>query len=490
MHIADELREGETFLHVPAHRMLDLGSPYQVIDTPGVSGTQAAAQLVHRAVTSAPIKLVVVSIQQLRDGGYLDFVRTIDGSVIVPVVLFEPEGADQTAPVGASLDTVQKEVRRWHDAAPAADIRSDEPLFMPLAHIFGRDGAERLVRQRLQTALKPLLTNPIRLEVAIERQIRERVVQTRADIRQRLEPFRLRVASVLETLERKQWAFPERILEELFGDAVLFRAGLRQRFRMDWIERTPLICFPYRSLLGVLALTHGAWDRLVFSIFGSVPSLGRTLFQALKNARDARHVARIWEGRLQSRIEELLREHFYTEVRNFRTALAACLNQDAQAGAPHAIAVRLRGLSALEAESRRLLSDAIQQYRARGASVLLCAGIGFGSFAYLIAGPLVWFYRQYLSAHGGAFKFALSDVQFPVLGPTMLFTSLVLSLAPAFLVALVGISWSCHHLRVSRALNSIQESYRRVIAERFVDGTLAIEIDDPEVESARFLLTL
>jgi hypothetical protein len=72
----------------------------------------------------------------------------------------------------------------------------------------------------------------------------------------------------------------------------------------------------------------------------------------------------------------------------------------------------------------------------------------------------------------------------------MLFTSLVLSLAPAFLVALVGISWSCHHLRVSRALNSIQESYRRVIAERFVDGTLAIEIDDPEVESARFLLTL
>ena len=491
-HVSDEQSGDETF--ITAHHMLDLGASYQVIDTPGVYDATAPGSLIHRAVTSAPIKLTVVSVKQLRDGGYLDFIRSIDGSLIVPVVLFEPEAADQIEPAGELLNTIRNELIRWGEAAPAAEILADKPVYMPQAAVFGQERAEHIVRDRLRKTLKPILASPLRLEMAISRQIRERLVRARSEIRLGIDPFHRRVSWAVESLEKKQREFPERILDELLGEEGLFRAGLRSRFRMDWIERTPLVCFPYRSLLGLLALTHGAWDRLVFSFLGSIPSLGLTLFQTLKNKRDGIHLAQsTWESRLKSRVEDLLKEHFYTEVNNFRTALSASLPEEeapVSSRIPDA-SIRLRGLGALETASRRILNGSIKRFRAGRASVLLFASLGFGSFWYLITGPLVSLYRSYIDAHGKAFgpdRSLFSD--FPALEPSIAFASILLSLVPVFLVALIAIIWSCSRKRVSRSLNEIKENHRTEIAARAADETFAVEINDPELEAARFLLSL
>ena len=47
----------------------------------------------------------------------------------------------------------------------------------------------------------------------------------------------------------------------------------------------PSLDVPYRSLMATLAATVGAWDKLILSLAGSLPSLAMLLLQTGKNIK-------------------------------------------------------------------------------------------------------------------------------------------------------------------------------------------------------------
>ncbi|MGE0608756.1 MAG: hypothetical protein AB7O62_16800 [Pirellulales bacterium] len=486
--------QGERFLHLDASQMLDLGRPYVVGDTPGFSHQDNSHRaLASVAATSAPIKLVVTSLAELRNGRTQEFVHDMNGALILPVIRFDPSPAEQTEPDDQHQRDVRNTLDKWRRAAPAAEIL--EPCYMPTQRIYGSQRAERLMQQRLQDALAPPLAEAGRLRLPIERQVHERIREARQEIARALQPFRHRVGNTLARLQAASGRLSQRTLAELLGEDIVLRAGTRQRFRADWIDRTPSLCFPYRTFLGLLSLTAGAWDRLIFSMVGSAPSLAMTFFQSVRNLRDASEFVKKLRGGLAERVERLVQDEINPEVRAFQAALASVLPADEEPGSAAGPTgeswVRVVGLDELEIESRGIFRDSIEQNRAGTLSLALFGLLGPGVFLYLIAGPIVSVYRSYLQAHWETFRDLLvTRGEFPIPSSSMLLGSLLLSMAPAFLVALLAISWSCRGGRVRRAVRAIHSGHNAALDARISDGRLRIELTDPRLDAARLLLSL
>jgi hypothetical protein len=176
-------------------------------------------------------------------------------------------------------------------------------------------------------------------------------------------------------------------------------------------------------------------------------------------------------------------------VRNFETALGACLPVEPEAAPRCTIQVRCTGLPELDAAARRRLHALIQRHRANGLAVWFFALLGTGSFFALIAGPVISLYRHYWQAHGRA----LAEVaglwgEFPQPTFAMIFASLLLSVAPAVLLALTAMAFACRRGRVRRIAQDFTVAVREETAQRLADGRLAISFDEPKVEAARVLL--
>ena len=481
---------GERFLAVARTLMLDLGAGYLVGDTPGFSDKDPRAwRLAGLAATSAPIKLLVTSISQLRDGGVEHFVGAMNGALLLPVVRFEPDAAGAAEPAENARRDVLAEVAKWRMHAPESRIL--DPLYMPQRGIFGEAAVERLMRDRLSTALAPCLAEADELRRGVESQIVARVALARREIAAALREFRLRVGAPVRQLAELTGRIPERAQRELLGEDRTLRAAIRQRLRADWMERTPSLCFPYRTFAGLFALTHGAWDRVFFSAAGSVPSLALTLFRATSNLREARDLEHHYQSGLEARVDRLLAEEFAPAVRNFESALAAILPPAADPVATRPTSVRCTGLPELEAAARRLLQQSVERHRAAGPVVWLCALLGAASFFALLSGPIVSLYRTYLQAHERALAEATSLwSEFPQPTLSMILASLLLSVAPAVFLALVAIALSCRTGRVRRIAQEFTQTLHAETDQRLAGCTLAIHFDEPKVEAARVLLAL
>jgi hypothetical protein len=294
------------------------------------------------------------------------------------------------------------------------------------------------------------------------------------------------------------------LLAELVGGDDELRLALRPRLRADWIERTPAICFPYRSLLGLLALTAGAWDRLALSLMGSLPSLVLTAVQAARNATDFKQASQRLRAGLTERVERLLRDEFRGAIRQFRAAVIASLPREtltesvtSESSSWGATAsgemdeVRILGLDGAEADSRRIMQEVVRERRAATSTVLLFAGLATLSFVFLLTGPLVALYRAYLGAHHNAFLAAGTKwTDFPAPTASMLLASLVLSVLPVFALALVALTWCCRAARIRAAADDIQQQHRQALQQRFESGALRIELTDQQLDAARLLLAM
>ena len=481
---------GERFLNVAAPLLVDLGSPYLVGDTPGFSDKDPRAWLLtNTATNSAAIKILVTSVSQLRDGSVEHFVAKMNGAIILPVVKFEPSKERPDTPSDTSQEDVKTEINKWQSYAPACRILA--PCYMPEQSISRGGDAEALMRDRLRSALEPALAEPARFRESVEAQIEDHICQARRKIALHLKDFRQRVGDAMDRLETMTQAMPSRVQHELLGEESVLHAAIRQRLRTDWLERTPLLCFPFRTFTGLFALTHGAWDRLFFSAIGSVPSLAVTLFKTVRNIRDARRFATSLDHRLEERLQRILAEEFRPALRNFEAAIEATLPVGAGTSPLRQAQVRCRGLIDIEAAAATILQAAVVRYRATKKTVLGLAILGSGSFFFLISGPVISLYRTYLKAHGHAFGEANSLwTEFPQPSGSMILASLILSFAPAIFLALLAMSWCCSSQRVREIAAAFRNALAQETDDRLRTGTLAIELDEPRLEAARYLLTL
>jgi hypothetical protein len=497
------LEEGEHYLQVPASRMLDLGHPYIVGDTPGYSDDSSRTrQLSQIAVSSAAVKIIVLSEEILRDGSLSKFMRKMPGAVVLPVVRFRPSQPGREDPEPARREDIQRYVEQWRHDAPETNIL--DPCCLPDAAIFSPDLGQtvQLVQRRLRERLLPYVQGTQLRREAVEQQIEAQGQVARRDAAQRLIEFRRRVGPCVHAIENIRQELPQRLVRELLGSDLQLRAAVRRRFQAMWMDLTPGWCFPYRSFLGLLVLTSGAWDRLILSLAGSLPSLALTVAHSLTNLRDAQtRQAQVRAGVAQ-RLEQLAQDELRAEVKNFERSLEALLTWE-EGPSPQSIeswsersssnegVIHVEGLEEFEGRCREIMEHESQRYAPPAWLPRSAAILATCLFALLVSGPLVAVYREYLTTTWSVLTSAeRSWSDFPVASASMMFTALLLSAAPVFGMALLALGWGCRASRVQRSIETLRGQHDAAIHEWTRNRLLDFRLNDPRLEMARFLLQI
>jgi len=489
-HAFGELSDRERFIKLSPQNLLDLGASYLIADTPGYSDHDPSLEtLSSMALMSSNIKLLATSVSHIRDASLAQFVGSMDGSLILPVVRFRPED-DSLTPTDAVKNDCIMEMEKWEKYAPSATILP--PLFVPDAGIAGDEAARQITRTQLSATLSPLIEKPETLLAHRESQLQQRMERTRVELAQALDGFRNRIGTPVERLDQLSATLPEIVQKEVIGDPAQLNIGIRSRFRADAIERTPAILFPYRSLIGVLGLTQGAWDRLIFTTLGSVPSLVMTAFHSVKSWTKTRDFEKTLRDQSRQRIRSLINDAYRDDIRNFSHALDAVTNDsDAVALSASSEIIDIQGLTGIEIESQEIIAEVINRRRISGVTLWIGGIIAFTVFWAMLLGPAVALYTKYFESLSETVR-SLSQHwdKYPTPPASLWLTSFMLSLIPAGVISMVVMHFTCSKRRVRKASAEIQQRISAAIQERISNDKVRLVINNPKLNAAKILLNI
>lgn len=501
----------EVYVACPTARMLDLKQPYMLLDTPGYTDEDAgAAAIAKEALSLAPIKLLVARRDQLRSAIHVQLAALTEGSVCVPIITAAPvpstadEHTQQSTRGNSSNTDSLKQDLAWYTAAltvSAPGTRFLEPITVA---DFEATGDEIGIGMQLQQALQSRLANEdlkvasatksVRLQAAMDR-LRHRVAQAISGQVPQL-------ASAIDRLTATADALPTQAIETVLGSKQTLRNAIRDRIRGEIISGTGLFWFPYRTLLGILGFTHGAWDRLVLSMTGSLPSIFGTfvtLARNLTNAKQAHQELRDGiKDQLTRQVQDQLlpaQQEFYRAIERIRSTERTTERNRNILRDSHQVEtglrIRMGGIDALQTEAREVFESTLEKHRI-SRWVLQCLGL-LASLVFwgLMAGPIIAVYRQYFLASLHAWSDGTKDLgEFPSPSPTMMITAFGISILPVLLIAMLVMGWFQRAKRLDAIADEIYARELQKVDALKQDGTIRLYYEDPLLENAEYLTSL
>lgn len=484
----------EIYHPCPLSQLVTLGQPYVLLDTPGLTDADPrAAELAEQALSLAPIKILVIARDQLRAAVNLRLARQIDGAVCIPVVSsVEPD----ELPGGPAAEVLASDLQTLRGQLGMMATRSQimQEVLVPDFEISGSEAdAAQIFLSGILDRLNELGISGNKLATAREQRIQAATARLKAQVSKLIACELPQVAEAVQQLERETQQLPERVLESLLGSPTVLATGVRLRLRTRLVNDTSLLWFPYRTLMSTLNLTQGAWDRVVLAMSGSVPSLFGALASWARKVKQQRefdsdvhagireHTQRQVEERLRPLCEQFHRTVFKLRPRGQR-----------QMDALQASGMRLTGIDELQTRSQQIFDAALEQHRLRGGLVQFWGGLGTVVFWAFMAGPVVLIYREYSAASyhvlAGGGATVLED--FPHPPPSLLLTSLLLSLLPLVMYCMLVLTFALSRRKVARVAAQIVSEHQRQIAMLKEQRIIRLEFDDELLHHARFLLLL
>jgi hypothetical protein len=266
--------------------------------------------------------------------------------------------------------------------------------------------------------------------------------------------------------------------------------------RLGLLTETDAIWFPYRTILSVLNLTHGAWDRVLMSLSGSLPSLVSAVWSTTKNLASTRGAEQDIREGLQRRSAAAVSDRLGPLAARFRDELSEL--RHGRRSDDHSIAgelprsqvAYLSGIDALQETSQRIFDEEVDRVATSRATGLICGILGMLIFWCLMAGPIFALYRGYFGASVSTFIELSGDLErFPRPDLSMMLTSLMLSLLPTAFFAMIVLSLAQGRSRVDRAEASIRQRHHEAIHHLQQEGVLQLRWDEPLLADAEFLLS-
>ncbi|MFN7734385.1 MAG: hypothetical protein ACK5OB_21005 [Pirellula sp.] len=490
----------ERFVPCPAHRMLDLGKPYLVLDTPGYTDDDRnAAAIAKDAMGISPIKLLVARRDQLRSAIHAQLAALTEGSICVPIITCVPlaELPATTAADTANKDSLATSLSAdldWYQAALVASAPATRFIDPILVADFEADGDETRVGQRLRQDLQQRIasetlesmsaTKASRLAAASDR-LRHRVKQL-------IDTQVPQLSQAVRRLVDAADALPTQAIETVLGSKTVLKSAVRDRIRAEIISGTSLIWFPYRTLLGILGFTHGAWDRLLLSMTGSIPSIFGTFVAWARNLTSAREANRgLSEGireQLNAQIQDRLQpaqQQFYRSIDRLRGSTKESRNTQNE------LRVRISGVDELQTQAREVFDYTLERHRIPRWLLQSLGAVATALFWALMAGPILAVYRQYFAATYQAWSEQTPNLNsFPSPHPSLLFTALMISVFPILILAMLVMGWFQRSSRLNALAESIYAEELKKVDELKRAGVIDLFYDDPLLESAEFLVHL
>ena len=280
--------------------------------------------------------------------------------------------------------------------------------------------------------------------------------------------------------------------KEVIGDTAQLGIGIRSRFRADAIERTPALLFPYRSLIGVLGLTQGAWDRLIFTTLGSVPSLIMTAFHSVKSWSKTRNFETTLRDQSRQRLRSLINDAYRDDIKNFSHALSSITDDPDQGNLdPSSEIIDIQGLTGIEIDAQEVITEVVKKRRISGFTLWLGGILAFLFFWAMLLGPAITLYVEYFNALEGSAKSITSGLKnYPTPPASLWLTSLMLSIIPAGIISMLVMYITCRKGRINKASADIQHKISETIRERVGNNKLRLVINNPKLNAAKTLLGL
>ncbi len=494
----------ESFVPCASDRMFGLGMPYLLVDVPGATDDRPAiAEIAGRALSLAGVLILVIRRDQLRSGKVGALARASEGAIVIPVVNAVRNHDDALA---ADLDTFLSRIR---STAPTSVI--SPVVLVDDFEVSGR--SESAVAEQAIAEIATRIGEELRHSggaasrrtarlAALDARFREGLCDLLSD---RLPGLTAAVARLREAAEK----LPGEIAQSLVGGGPPLRAAIRGRLRANLLSDTDSLWFPYRSLLGLLSLTSGAWDRVILSLAGSLPSLIGATWTGVRNVRNDFGAGELRDG-LKRRAAAIVADRLGPLATRFRDEVlrlrggsvtnpgplgATPTNAVIGGSADHDTASRnaadLAGIDTLQEESQRIFDGELERIAVSRNVSLGGALLGTLLFWLLMSGPIIALYRGYLGASLTTLRELSGDLSlFPRPEAVTMLTGLMLSILPTALFAMAVISLAQRRRRVDQAEARITEAHRVTIARLQHERILRLRWDDPLLADAEFLLSL
>lgn len=473
--------------------LAQIGQPYVVLDTPGLTdANQRAATLAEEALSLAPIKILVVARDQLRAAANIELAKQIDGSICVPVISsVEPD----EMPGNADATGLAEDLRTLRDqlAMMAPKTQLQREILVPDFEITGDEEASSqvFVGQFLDQMSELGLTD-LALESARDHRVSAAGNRLRSEVSKLIGDEIPQLASAVEQLNRETEHLPERVLDSLLGSESVLETGVRMRLRARLVGDTSLLWFPYRTLMSTLNLTQGAWDRVMLAMTGSVPSLFGALTSWARNVRQNQEfTTEIQEGirqRTQQQVEERLKplcKQFHRTVMKLRPRAERSRDEVDASG------MHLSGIEELQTRSQKIFESAINQHATKGWVLQVYAILGMLIFWSFMSGPIILIYKEYLMASVNVVLGRESHLsEFPHPTPGLLFTSVILSTLPLAVYCMVILTWALSEKKVKRVSSQIVDEHETTINELKQSNVIRLEFEDQLLGQAEYLLNL
>jgi hypothetical protein len=491
----------EIYLNVENGMMLDLPFSYVLLDTPGASDAdQLASKIASSATSIAPIVLFVTRHDQMRSAALITLAHRAEGSILVPIItaVGKEHFANNAGNVNVEnvpADELKQQTERWIANMQRSAIKSEwlEPIYL---EDFEESGDEKSTASRFQNALRTRLQE---LDIKTITSSQDRQIQA---IRQQLKDDVGHVlmrevpvlASAVIDLHRSTEKIPEQAVENVMGSRSQLLVAVRNQLRSQWVSETPAIYFPFRTVLSVLAMTHGAWDRLVLAFSGSLPSLFGSFAAWTKNVAATRKLqSELKDGvheRVESQVTSLLRP-IHDRFRHSLRTIQADDTRPLSRASDEAPDMRVLGVEQLQYRSSEIFTNTVERFRIGSTAIIFVATLGTLFFWCLFAGPIVGLYRQYIVASWRAISssdYAIST--FPAPSAAVMFTAIAISVLPVALFCMLAMTFLLRRKRVGFIADQIAAEHRAMIQTLRQQGLLRLDIYDEELQNAQFLVNL
>lgn len=488
----------EDYCHCNDSEMESIGISYFLLDTPACNEDQTnGAKLATRALSVATALVLVIRADQIRSQAVSLLAEASEGTLVIPVINAIRERSE-------SLENdIQSLLSRLHDLVPTSLI--SDPVLIDDYEVAARDEAEvgresaASVAGQITKLLGGKWENERRREVrlkSLERRFRHSLHTILSDELPGL-------TGAVTRLRTESIRLPIEIAESLVGRGGPLQAAIRTRLRLILLTQTAAFWFPYRSVLGLLNLTHGAWDRVLISFSGSLPSLLGAMWTSAKDKKvDQNAVAEVRQG-LQRRSEQAVVERLGPLAQRFRKELNELQvdvggAEGSQSTSLEPFGAKLTGIETLQSESQRIFDSEVEQAAVRRLTATWMGLIGTVIFWGLLSAPVIALYSQYISAGAEVFTSIAIDTdrplaqaldRFPTPKLSLILTAFVLSLMPTAIFGMMIVSFSQGHRRVYAVEQSIRRRHHETIQSLQQSGVLHLQWDDPLLSDAEFLLT-
>ena len=467
-----------TYHRCESEKMLTgLETEYVVLDLPSNDDlSDKVREIANLALDSSHIKIFVFGSSTLRSGEQIEKLSKASGASILPVYSkCNPENNHRQQDHYNKLKEKYPETN-FLDALYVDDWSPDSQSEGEVA-----DETKKKLRGILSKAISD---QKVKHSLATQIQCKSHHFKNELDL-SIIQDFRTKVKKSADDLDSAFKELPNAIALKLIGDDRTLRAGIRTRLRTAYVDETHSALFPFRSLLQILSLFSGAWDRLAFASLGSVPSFVLSIVQATKNAKDAKKV----KNSIKKHAENRLKESIRPKLNKFSDAIAS-YSKESELITPRnpKPEVELTGINDLSASVEKLFATRVNEGLPKMHFLLSLPAIL--AFWGLAIGPIWETYNRYGQAWMESL-FSATDIdifKYPVLSFSTISSTLLHCLMPPTIIAGIALVLLCRKSSTDNIASTIRKDYDSKVDEMIKDEALAMHINDKRLEASRILL--